>query len=196
MGRCQGHRSVRHALVVAEDLWLRQALGRAVRSVFACNVKTMRRLTQPIRRTFDLVILDLDWLSSASAEALSCIIAKRPRPVTIVLAANAPPRAAFELGKLGVEGFLQKPFELRPFRAALAEATCAERPSLELLGRSWVGRVDLRAAEGELRRGMVEQAMELSHGNLTRAATILSVSRQSLQRVVRAQRLHARAERR
>jgi DNA-binding NtrC family response regulator len=195
MGRAQGHRSIRNVLVVAEDPWLRRALERAVGSVFACNVKAMRRLSHPLRRNFDVVILDLDRLSSASADALSWVVAKRPRPITLILAANAPPRAAFELGKLGIEAFLQKPFELQPFRLALAEATNAERPSLELLGRSWVGRVELRAAEGDLRRGMVEQALELAHGNMTRAAAILAVSRQSLQRVVRGRKMGGRVGR-
>jgi DNA-binding NtrC family response regulator len=188
MGRTEGHRSISNVLVVAENPWLRRALRRAVSSVFVCNVSTMRRLVTPLRRNFDVVILDLDRVSSVSVESLTFVISKRPRPITLVLAANAPPRTAFELGRLGIEAFLQKPFELRQFQLALAEAIRAERPSLELLGRSWVGRVELRAAEGDLRRGMVEQALEMTHGNMTRAAAILAVSRQSLQRVVRAQR--------
>jgi DNA-binding NtrC family response regulator len=183
----QWTREVGRALVIADDPWLRRALRRAVRELFACTVDVSSRLRRPLRESFDLVVLDVDLLSDRSFPLVESVIAWRPRPVTIVLSANAPARAAFELGRMGVESFLQKPFTLTELRAAFASAI-APPPSVELLGRSWVGRLELRAAQLDLRRGMLDQAMELSNGNLSRAARILSVSRQALQRTARVAR--------
>jgi DNA-binding NtrC family response regulator len=180
-------RQVDRALVIADDPWLRRALRRAVREVFNCSVDISSRLRRPQQGGFDLVMLDVDLLSGRSIPLVQSVIAWRPRPVTIVLSANAPARAAYELGKLGVEAFLQKPFTLSELRAAFTEAF-ARPPSLELLGRSWVGRLEFRAAQVDLRRGMLDQAMELTNGNLSRAARILQVSRQALQRTARASR--------
>jgi DNA-binding NtrC family response regulator len=188
MEQWQSQRPVEKALVLAKDPWLRRALRRAVVTVFSCPVTTAPKL--PLhRRAYDLVVLDVDLLEPDAFELIAPVIARRPRPITVVLASNAPPCAAFELGRLGVEAFLQKPFELSDLRAALIDATRAKPPSLELLGRSWVGRVDMRSAQGDLKRGMLEQALLLSHGNLTRAADILRVSRQSLQQAMRGTRM-------
>jgi hypothetical protein len=52
----------------------------------------------------------------------------------------------------------------------------------------------MRAAQVDLRRGMLEQALLISNGNLSHAARILSVSRQALQRTVRAARAEAGPE--
>jgi DNA-binding NtrC family response regulator len=187
-------RPVDRALVIADDPWLRRALRRAVREVFpACTVEISSRLRRPTRSTFDLVVLDVDLLSEHSFPLIESVIAWRPRPLTIVLSANAPARAAFELGRLGVESLLQKPFTLTDLRGALSGAF-ARRPSVESLGRSWVGRLELRAAQLDLRRGMLDQALELSNGNLSRAARILSVSRQALQRTARATRAKGASE--
>ncbi|HEY2514061.1 MAG TPA: response regulator [Polyangiaceae bacterium] len=183
----QWTRPVDRALVIADDPWLRRALRRAVREVFPCTVELSSRLRRPARSNFDLVVLDVDLLSGQSFPLVESVIAWRPRPLTIVLSANAPASSAFELGRLGVESFLQKPFTLTELRSALTGAV-GRRPSVESLGRSWVGRLELRAAQLDLRRGMLDQAMELSNGNLSRAARILSVSRQALQRTARATR--------
>ncbi len=194
MAKGHSQRPVEKALVLAKDPWLRRALRRAVLAVFACPVSSAPKL--PVhRRAYDLIVLDVDRLDSDAFEFIGRVIAKRPRPITIVLASNAPPCAAFELGRIGVEAFLQKPFDLSELRTVLLDATRAKPPSLEQLGRSWVGRVDMRSAAGDLKRGMLEQALLLSHGNLTRAAGILRVSRQSLQQAVRATRTTARTER-
>jgi DNA-binding NtrC family response regulator len=189
----QGRRPVEKALVLAKDPWLRRALRRAVITVFGCPVSSAPKL--PLhRRAYDVVVLDVDLLDSDAFDFIARVIARRPRPITVVLASNVPPCAAFELGRVGVEAFLQKPFDLNELRGALMDATRAKPPSLELLGRSWVGRVDMRSAQVDLKRGMLEQALLLSHGNLTRAASILRVSRQSLQQAVRGSRRGLRTE--
>jgi DNA-binding NtrC family response regulator len=186
--RHEWSRPVERALVIADDPWLRRALRRAVRDVFAgATVEISSRLRRPLRASVDLVVLDVDLLSEQSFPLVEAVIGWRPRPVTVVLSANAPARAAFELGRLGVESFLQKPFTLSELTVALS-GTLARPPSVELLGRSWVGRLELRTAQLDLRRGMLDQAMELANGNLSRAARILSVSRQALQRTARATR--------
>lgn len=179
-----GSRAVERALVIADNPWFRRALRRAVQEVLGCSVDLSSRRRWPQVKSFDLVIFDVGLLDETSFRLVERIIAKRPRPLLVVVASNAPGRAAFQLGSMGVEAFLQKPFSLSEFKAELTSAR-TRPPSLELLGRSWVGRVVLRAAQTQVRRAMLDQALDITNGNLTHAARILSVSRQALQRSAR-----------
>jgi DNA-binding protein Fis len=45
--------------------------------------------------------------------------------------------------------------------------------------------LDMRARVDELERGLIRQALEASHGNQTRAARMLGVSRFGLQKMLR-----------
>jgi two-component system, response regulator RegA len=178
---------VARALVIEDDANLRRTLQNAlqrwavdIRSA-GTSVDARRELTE-FRP--ELVIVDFMLPDGTATELLAGTLQLAPMPAIVALSAYAKPRDSFELARLGVRAYLQKPIDLAAFDRAVQQAL-SEPPGLALSARSAVGHIGLKDAEETLRRSMVAEALDRSGGNRRGAARLLAISRELLQHVLR-----------
>lgn len=132
----------------------------------------------------DMVLLDFA-LPDGNAEALlPKLLEMRPLPAIIAMSGVASTGEAFRLAQTGVRAFLQKPFDLSDL-ASVWQLALTEPPDFAQPVRQAVGKVPLRAVEDTVREVMIGEALAISHGSRRRAAGLLSISRQTLQHILR-----------
>jgi two-component system, response regulator RegA len=173
-------------LVVEDDVALTTTLLTILRPRVA-SVSAARTIAEARSRLSpapDVVLLDYA-LPDGTAEGLFDDLAVlRPLPVVIAMSGATTTEEAFRLAQRGVSAFLSKPFDLRQLVAVWGQAVDT-LPELDTRLRRAVGKVPLRSLEDAVRSTMVTEALALSNGSLRGAARLLSVSRQTLQFIVK-----------
>ncbi|HEX9620991.1 MAG TPA: response regulator [Polyangiaceae bacterium] len=178
---------VKRALVVEDDPSLRRTLENALRPWAlerrsAGDIASARKELTEFRP--ELLVLDFMLPDGTAADLLSALGPDAPLPAVVALSAYAEPRDSFELARLGVRAYLQKPVDLVAFERAVQKAL-TEPPDIALSARGAVGHIGLKEAEEALRRTMVKEALDRSQGSRRGAARMLAVSRELLQHVLR-----------
>jgi len=135
-------------------------------------------------RHFSAFLLDLDLSESGCIELLESIDAHPTLPQVVALGSSERMDIGFRLAQLGVRAVVRKPIE--PHRLALAlDGVLSEPPNLRRLVRASVGLVGVRVMEDSIRAEMVAEALARSHGSRRGAASMLRISRQLLQHIMR-----------
>jgi len=91
---------------------------------------------------------------------------------------------AFELARLGVRGYLAKPFTLGELRDIVEQAVNAA-PQLESVAQQEVGHTPILTVQDRVKKAMLLQALELWDGNYVKTASSLGVTRQAVQQMVK-----------
>ena len=155
-------------LLVEDDAALRTALTRVLTEwsaeviPAACVAEGLAALEDGP----DLVILDVRLPDGSGVQIAEAMAQMNPMPVSIAISGAASADEAFRLRDLGVAGYLPKPLSLDDFTVtidAVLHAPVELAPELKQL----VGRDSFRNVQTQVRRTMVEQALGLSHGNVT-----------------------------
>ena len=174
------------ALVVEDDDVLGRAIIRTLEEwgndvVWCTSLADALKAAETVP---ELVILDVglpDGNGVMLARALSRL---RPAPLVIAMSGRASASEAFQLGALGVRGYLAKPLSFTELVATI-ESVLDGAPDLSPLLVASVGRRRFQDVQEQVRRTMTEQALALARGNRTEAAKLLGVTRQAVQQLIR-----------
>jgi len=109
----------------------------------------------------------------------------RPRPPScLAMSGQASAEEAFELARLGVRGYLAKPFTLGELRDIVEQAVSAA-PQLEEVAQAEVGHTPILTVQDRVKKAMLQQALEIWDGNYVKTAKSLGVTRQAIQQMVK-----------
>lgn len=175
------------ALIVEDHAGLAQTLSdvvreRAARVEWAPTVS--RALEWLETEVPDLVLLDFMLPDGTGLDVLPRLALSSPLPVIIAISGEARPEDTFLLARGGVRSFLQKPCGLADVRRAIDDALAAPSDPFPEVRRA-VGQRPIKILEIEMRRAMVSEALAKSHGSLSKAASLLGISRQLLQHILK-----------
>ncbi|HVJ20367.1 MAG TPA: response regulator [Polyangiaceae bacterium] len=177
----------RRAVVVEDD----QNLAQRLRDHLAAQGMTVQLAANiqagiaDIRRLLpDLVLLDYKLPDGDARGVIEQLADLSPWPTFVAMSGQAEPLDTFELARLGIHAYVQKPFKPEALDEALRRAREQAAPLVPAL-RTAVGKMAIHDVE-ELARGtMVREALARSQGSRTGAARLLRVSRQLLQHILR-----------
>jgi two-component system, response regulator RegA len=141
----------------------------------------------PPARTYALVLLDFRLPDGTGADVLDYLAEQGPLPLTIAISGETAPGEAFHLAQKGVRSFLQKPFGLEELNRAIDQAL-RQAPDPVPMVRSAVGQTPLKELEEDVRAAMVKEALVRSGGSVRGAATLLGISRQTLEHILKKDR--------
>ena len=165
----------------AEALRLALADHAEVIEVAASAADARRQLEQACP---EVMVLDFKLEDGNALDVLTAAACLPWTPTTIAISGEAGPDHTFELARLGVRAFLAKPFDTAALEAAIDRAR-AEPPDLGPHLRQTVGRRPVRDVEQAVRETMVGEALGRAAGSRRKAASLLSISRQLLQHILR-----------
>jgi DNA-binding NtrC family response regulator len=180
-------RRVKVALVVAQD----GGVGSLLRSFMSERAELVRVAASKQQAQqclawsrVDAAIVDLGLADDEGLDLLQILLAQPSMPHVLVLGGAATPDTAFRLAQAGVRGYVANPPSLERLAEAWEQTFCRP-PDLRPLLRASVGRVDLRTIEQAVRDNMIEEALALADSSRRRASSLLGVSRQLLQHMLR-----------
>ena len=174
------------ALVVEDDEVLARAITRALEEwgneVVCCS--TLAGALVAARSATDLAIIDVALPDGSGVTLAQELSRQRPAPLVIAMSGRASANEAFQLGALGVRGYLPKPLSFSDLVATI-DSVLDAAPDLSPLLVASVGRRGFREVQEQVRRTMAEQALAVARGNRTEAARLLGVTRQAVQQLIR-----------
>jgi len=179
--------SVGRVLIVEDD----DALARALETFASRRATTVHRAATKARALeilnevdVDVLMLDIG-LPDGSGEQLLAVLADKPVFTRVIaVSGSADPAIAFALAQAGVRRFVTKPLNLGELERAWDQAL-KEAPDLRPFIRASVGHRNLHELEGLVRDEMTSEAMAEGGGSRRKASSILGISRQLLQRILR-----------
>ena len=175
------------ALVVEDHDSLRRGVARTLETLVE-RVYDTPSVTDGLRLMHDhrpgLVVTDIRLPDGSGLEIARAGAAQAPVSTVVVISGEATPQEAFRLAQLGVRGYLSKPIKFDELVAVVRRAL-SEPPELEPFLRATVGHVELQTLEESVRRTLLDEALTRSQGKKATAATLLNVSRQLLQYMLR-----------
>jgi len=178
---------VDRVLIVVEDDALRVAIGRVL-ARYAAEILQAGTLAEArcllAEAGPDLVLLDVRLPDGSGVALAELASLRRPKPTLIAISGQATAAEAFALGRVGVAGFLDKPFTLDELCDRIEQAR-SWVPQLEPLVAESVGKRELLDLVATVRSTMVDQALAKAEGSRRGAAKALGVSRQAVQQIVR-----------
>ncbi len=183
------------ALIVEDDAALCRAMARVAHEVAAEVLETGTHAEglELLDAAPDLILLDVGLPDGSGVKLAEEAVQRRPTPLVVVVSGAASQKEAYELGALGVRGYLAKPFGVYELRREIEQAA-GRRPPLEPFITAQVGDSSLPDVVHAVRETMVEEALAQSGGSRRGAASRLGVSRQAVQQLVRkSDRLATRA---
>lgn len=131
-----------------------------------------------------LVIFDVRVGGVSGVRVLEAANERRLTPSCLAMSGEASAEEAFELGTLGVRGYLAKPFTLGELREMVGQTLTAP-PDVEGVATAQVGHVAILTVQDRVKKAMLKQALAIADGNYVRAAKSLGVTRQAVQQMVR-----------
>lgn len=131
----------------------------------------------------ELMLVDIDD-GGGGLELLRTAGERRLAPARIAMSGRASAEVAFELGGLGVRGYLEKPFTLGELRE-LVDRAVNSVPSIDAAASAQVRHVPILTVQDRVKRVMLEHALARSGGNYVQTARLLGVTRQAVQQMVR-----------
>lgn len=179
--------TVGRVLIVEDD----DALAGALEAFASRRAATVQRAATKARaleilESADVDVLMLDiGLPDGSGDQLLAVLARKPVFTRVIaVSGSADPTTAFALAQAGVRRFVTKPLDLNQLERAWEQAL-KEAPDLRPFIRACVGRRKLHDLEGMVRDEMTAEAMAEGGGSRRKASSILGISRQLLQRILR-----------
>lgn len=179
--------SVERLLIVDDSAALLRSLSdalapRARRIETATSLATARALLRGFEP--ELLLLDVALPDGSAFDLLAELDGSRRTPAVIALSGSAGPCEGFRLAALGVREYLHKPVTSAALAAAFDRAL-SRPPDLRPHLRAAVGHRPLKELEAEVRDVMVDEALIRARGSRRGAASLLSLSRQVLQHILR-----------
>jgi len=132
----------------------------------------------------ELLLVDVRIDGGAGLDLLRAASARPLAPSCLAMSGHATADEAFELARLGVRGYLAKPFTLGELRELVSEAVNTA-PSIDALATAQVGHVPILTVQDQVKKAMLQQALARSDGNYVKTARALGVTRQAVQQMVR-----------
>jgi DNA-binding response OmpR family regulator len=177
---------VMRALVVEDDDVLGRAITRTLEqwgnTVTWCT--TLQSALLAAAAAPDLVIIDVTLPDGSGVTLAQELSRQRPAPLVVAMSGQASASEAFQLGALGVRGYLPKPLSFTELTATI-DSLLDAAPDLSPLLVASVGKRKFQDVQEQVRRTMTEQALALARGNRTEAAKLLGVTRQAVQQLIR-----------
>lgn len=185
------------ALIVDPLLERRRAIGERLRGFSNVTVSESdsvetglaslgERGPRSKRDRLPLLRLLLVGATFADMEALSLVEAgldHPDRPAVVVVGALGDARRAFDLARAGVHAVFRDQPSLEDLLPLLTEPSTIQ-PGLRALVKREVGRLTWKQIQVEVRRAVVNEALERAHGSRRSAARILGLSRTAVQRIL------------
>jgi DNA-binding NtrC family response regulator len=175
------------ALIVEDDVSLGDALRRFLEErVTAVDLTHSRKEAERKLREqqFDAALVDLALPDGSGLQVLDALWAQPTMPRVVVISGAATPDVAFRLAQMGVRRFVPKPLNLE-LLARVWEETVNLAPDVRPFLRGSAGHVDLRTMENLVRQSMIDEALAMARGSRRRASSLLGISRQLLQHILR-----------
>ncbi|HMI92039.1 MAG TPA: response regulator [Polyangiales bacterium] len=121
-GDCRGRFA--RALIVDDNEALRRSLARLIGSWGAqvSSAATLKGAAELLDPAPDLIVCDVRLPDGNGCALFECALRMVPRPLLIVISGRASGREGFDLARIGVHGYLEKPFELAELEGVLREA--------------------------------------------------------------------------
>jgi len=135
-------------------------------------------------RHFEALVLDLELSESGCIELLESIEGNPTVPHVVALGNSGRMDVGFRLAQLGVRAVVEQPIDPREL-ALILEGIVTPPPNLRRLVRASVGLVGVRVMEDLIRSEMVAEALARARGSRRGAASMLQISRQLLQHIMR-----------
>ncbi len=128
----------------------------------------------------DLLIVDIVLPDGTGIDIVKEANKKALMPMIIAMSGKATPSQAFELGRLGVSAYLEKPFSLTNLIATI-EYALIHAPDIVPHIILSVGKEEYHAILYKVKHHLTKQALALTGNNKTKAAELLSITRQAVQ---------------
>jgi DNA-binding NtrC family response regulator len=180
-------RPVARCLVVEDDAGLSIAIAR----VISCRVQSTRIATtveqareQLMTWRPNLVMLDVKLLDGTAVDLLEGVAELMPWPTFIAMSGRAGVKETFRLAQLGVRAFLPKPLDIGQLLDTV-DRVLSVPPEWTPVVKNMVGHGQLMSFEEDVRRIMIDEALNRTNGSRRAAAKVLSITRQALQHMIR-----------
>lgn len=179
--------NVQSVLIVEDDAALAATLKAALasRARLLCVASTLAEARARLDPAPEVVVLDFALSDGTADTLLGELMEARPLPTVIAMSGVATTEDSFRLARHGVRAYLQKPFDLDSLVGAWEHALTSA-PDLVPSVRQAVGKVSLHAVEDVVRGEMIDEALAMSSGSRRKAASLLRISRQTLQHILKA----------
>lgn len=177
-------RKIRRILVVEDDPKVRAGVRRALPGYDIVEAGTLASALQLLAEGCDLVLLDIGLPDGSGVDVAVAASKARPAPLILPMTGEATGAEGYGLSKLGAVGFLSKPFSVEQLRRAIRRAA---KPDLRYraLIKTYVGRHDMLEVQAGVRSAMIDEALAVTDDNKAKAATLLGVTRQAVQKFIR-----------
>jgi DNA-binding NtrC family response regulator len=178
---------VQRVLVVEDKAELRRTLERVLLGRFP-EVRSAARVAEAVALLEswrpDLLLLDVELPDGTAVDVMRAAMRCEAVPLAVAMSGRAAPAQSFELARLGVRTYLQKPLDLALLERALDDAI-ENPPDLQPFVRSVVGQRQIHEVQDEVRETMLREALGRARGSRRAAARLLRVSRQLVQHMLR-----------
>lgn len=187
MNSAPNEKTVARCLIVEDDAELAQAIVAALASrVQDCRIAGT--ITDAERELAawrpDFVILDIKLPDGTTVELLERVSELKPWPTLISMSGEADVKETFRLAQLGVRDFLSKPLDVTQLLETM-DRVLSIPPEWTPVVKNMVGHSQLMDFEQDVRRTMIDEALDRTDGSRRGAAKLLSVTRQALQHMIR-----------
>jgi len=132
----------------------------------------------------EFVLVDVRLGEDSGIRVVKAASQRLQPPSCLAMSGQASAEEAFELARLGVRGYLAKPFTLGELRDIVEQAVNAV-PQLESVAQQEVGHTPILTVQDRVKKAMLLQALELWDGNYVKTASSLGVTRQAVQQMVK-----------
>lgn len=178
-------------LIVDDDVQLCVGLVRALAPRDASNegpafevrcAHSLAQAREAMTWNPEFVLLDLRLGLESGIDFAREFSSRPPTPAIIATSGTDDSSEGFLLATLGVRSFLRKPFNASTLRTSLS-AALTTAPEIEPLLAQVAGLVSLRELTDKVHEVLVAESMALAEGNKSRAARLLGVTRQAVQKL-------------
>jgi len=147
------------------------------------EARSVHEALQALEQPVDVVVVDIHLGPHSGLEVVQRASELDRVPAVFAITDRATAGVGFALAKLGARGCLGLPFEMAELRTAI-ETMLAEPPDLAAFAKAQVGYRHIHVVQDEVKSAMLKQAFVLEHGNITRAARRLGVTRTAVQQML------------
>lgn len=177
---------LREAIAIDAETWPLRHRGGAGEILTASSAGEGIAL---LEREPEFVLVDVRLGDDSGIRVVQAANARAGPPSCLAMSGQASAEEAFELARLGVRGYLAKPFTLGELRDIVEQAVNAA-PPLEEMAQAEVGHSPILTVQDRVKKAMLLQALEIWDGNYVRTARSLGVTRQAVQQMVKRYEIH------
>ena len=171
--------TIPHVLIAEDDVRFRETLVLEFRDLGFCveQIGTIEELDDLHHRIFTHALIDLRLGNTSGLQVVEQLLARVPLCRIVILTGYGSIATAVKAVKLGAVDYLTKPVRFSAIQQALfGESTSSEGSS---------SKAEDGLSLARLEREYIESVLVRCEGNVSKAARILGLHRQSLQRKLR-----------